>query len=290
LIVTTEPDSSERDNLYFNDPESGVEMARLMDQDRLITKGMGGLFPERDDELAGIKRILDIGCGPGGWAMEVAFAHPDIEVVGFDVSQVMIGYANAQARVRGLKNVSFKVMDAQQPLDFPDDSFDLVNARFIAFLGPSVWPKLTQEFKRITRAGGEIRLTESEWTMTSSPSHEQMYGMFYRAMKQVGQSYSPDGRIYDITPMLGGFLRKLGCSTIQHKAHAIDFSIGTPDYEGFRRDWMVFAKLIQPFLISQGMSTQEEMDRLYSQIELEMLQEDYRGIMYVLTVWGEVVK
>ena len=62
--MTTAPDPSENDNLYFNDPESGAEMARLMDQDRLITKGMGGLFPERDDELAGIRRILDIGCGP----------------------------------------------------------------------------------------------------------------------------------------------------------------------------------------------------------------------------------
>jgi ubiquinone/menaquinone biosynthesis C-methylase UbiE len=288
--VTTTPDPSESDNLYFNDPESGAEMARLMDQDRLITKNMGGLFPERDDELVGMQRILDIGCGPGGWALEVAFAHPDIEVVGIDVSRVMIGYANAQARVRGLKNVSFHVMDAQQPLEFPNDSFDLVNARFIAFLGPGVWPKLMQECKRITKSGGTIRLTESEWTMTNSPSHELMYGMFYRAMKQVGQSYSPDGRIYDITPMLGGFLRQIGCHSIQHKAHAIDFSIGTPDYEGFRRDWMVFAKLIQPFLVSQGMSTQEEMDRLYSQIELEMLQEDYRGIMFLLTEWGTVNK
>ena len=56
-------ESTQNDNIYFNDPESGAEMARLTDQDRLITKGMGGVFPERSD-LSGIHRILDNGCEP----------------------------------------------------------------------------------------------------------------------------------------------------------------------------------------------------------------------------------
>jgi SAM-dependent methyltransferase len=286
--MTTPTDSSEkRENVYFNDPESGAEMARLIDQDHVITKGMGGLLPERSNDFTGLERILDIGCGPGGWALEIAFGHPEIEVVGFDISQAMIDYARARARVQRLTNASFMVMDARNPFDFSDDSFDLVNARFVAFLGPAGWPKLMQECQRITRPGGVIRLTESEWAITNSPAHEKVYGMFYRAMKVAGQSFSPDGRIYDITPMLGGFLRKAGCINIRQVAHVIDFSFGTEDYESFRRDWMVFNKLIQPFLIKMGVTTQEEVDQLYEQMRLEMLQDDYRGIMYILTAWGE---
>ena len=279
-------DPTKNENVYFNDPESGAEMARLTDQDRLVTKGMGGLFPERSD-LSDIHRILDIACGPGGWALEVAYTHPEIEVVGFDVSRAMIDYANMRAQLRHLDNAHFMVKDARNPLDFPDNSFDLVNARFIAFLGPAEWPKLMQECQRITRPGGVIRLNESEWAITNSSAHEKLYGMFYRAMKLAGQSFSPDGRIYDITPMLGGFLRKIGCINIQQMAHVIDFSFGTEDYEGFRRDWMVFNKLVQPFLIKMGVTTQEEADQLYAQMEFEMLQDDYRGIMYILTAWGE---
>jgi tRNA G46 methylase TrmB len=49
--------------------------ARLMIQDRLLTKGMGGLFPERAD-LSNLHRILDIGCGPGAWALDMADAYP----------------------------------------------------------------------------------------------------------------------------------------------------------------------------------------------------------------------
>jgi SAM-dependent methyltransferase len=282
----TTPVNPPRGNAYFNDPESGAEMVRLIDQDRLITKGMGGLFAEQSD-LGEVHRVLDVGCGPGGWALEVAFAYPQIEVVGFDVSEAMINYARTRSQVQHLDNVHFYVMDARQPLDFPNNSFDLVNARFVAFLGPAVWPKLIQEYQRITRPGGIIRLTESEWAITNSPAHEKLYGMFYQAMKIAGQSYSPDGRIYDITPMLGGFLRGIGCVDIRHVAHVIDFSAGTEDYEGFFRDWMTFAHLIKPFLVKSKMITQEEVDQLVDQIEVEMRQDNYRGIMFILTAWGK---
>ncbi|MGZ3621747.1 MAG: methyltransferase domain-containing protein, partial [Ktedonobacteraceae bacterium] len=82
-----------KSNVYISDPESGAEMARLIDQDRLVTKGMGGLFPERSNDFSGMHRVLDGACGPGGWALEIAFKYPEIEVVGFDVSQAMIDYA-----------------------------------------------------------------------------------------------------------------------------------------------------------------------------------------------------
>src|SRR5438874_12617188 len=159
--MSTRSEPSNSDNVYFNDPENVAEMARLLGQDRLITEGMGGLFPERFD-LSGIHRILDVACGPGGWALEVALKYPQIEVVGIDISQAMITYAQAQVQVQGLENASFQVMDIQKPLNFPDGSFDLVNARFINFLPAATWPQLMQEFGRITRSGGVIRLTESE--------------------------------------------------------------------------------------------------------------------------------
>jgi cyclopropane fatty-acyl-phospholipid synthase-like methyltransferase len=138
--------------VYFNDPESAAEMARLLAQDRLITAGMGGLFSERFD-LAGIHRILDVACGPGGWALQVATSYPEIEVVGVDVSRVMIDSAAAQARLQGLDNVTFQVMDMREVIHFPGASFDLVNARFINFLPAAAWPQLMHEFGRITRPG-----------------------------------------------------------------------------------------------------------------------------------------
>lgn len=285
--MATSPGSSRNENTYFNDPESGAEMVRLLDQDRLITKGMGGLFPERSNDFSGIRRVVDAACGPGGWVMEVAFANPEIEVVGFDISQAMIDYARAQARVRGLDNASFLVMDLQKPLDFPDSSFDLVNARFINFLPATAWPKLLEEFRRITREGGYIRLTESEWWyFTNSPALENLNALMIRALKVQG-SLSASGRFTGVLPLLGRFLKDAGCINIKYMSHAIDFSVQTEAYEGFRHDAAAVFKLFQPYIIRMGVSTQEELDQLYGQMLFEMLQEDFRGMMLPLTAWGE---
>lgn len=285
--MTTPVEPPKSGNVYFNDPESGAEMARLLDQDRLITKGMGGLFPERSNDFSGIHRVLDAACGPGGWAMEVAFTHPEIEVVGFDISQAMIDYARAQAQVQGLDNASFQVMNLLKPLDFPDNSFDLVNVRFINFLPAASWPQLTQEFGRITRSGGFIRLTESEWWyFTTSPALENLNALIIHALKIQG-SFSQTGRFTGILPMLGRLLLDASCVNIKLVSHAIDFSVGTEAYEGFRRDAAVVFKLFQPFIMRMGVATQEELDRLYDQMLIEMLQEDFRGLMLPLTAWGE---
>ena len=285
--MATAGDSPKGQNVYFNDPESGAEMARLLAQDHIITKGMGGLFSERSD-LSSIHRILDAACGPGGWAIEVAFAYPEIEVMGFDISQVMIDYANARAQVQGLDNAEFLVMDIQKPLDFPDESFDLVNARFINFLPTATWPKLMQEFKRITRPGGAIRLTESEWWyFTNSPSLENLNAMIIRALKLQGASFTESGRFTGVLPMLGRFLLDAGCASVNYKSHVIDYSFGTEIHEGFRRDAAAVFKLFQPFIVRMGVATQEEVDQLYERMQFEMLKEDFRGLMLPLTAWGQ---
>ncbi|HLH62604.1 MAG TPA: class I SAM-dependent methyltransferase [Ktedonobacteraceae bacterium] len=285
--MATPDNSSEGGNVYFNDPESGAEMARLLAQDRLVTRGMGGLFSERSD-LSGIHRILDAACGPGGWALEVAFAYPDIEVVGFDVSRAMIDYARAQARVQGLNNASFHVMDIQKPLDFADESFDLVNSRFINFLPTTAWPRVMQEFGRITRPGGTIRLTESEWWyFTNSPALEELNSMVIRALKLQGASFTESGRFTGVLPMLGKFLLDAGCSSVNYRAHVIDYSYGTEAYDGFRRDAAVVFKLFQGFIVRMGVATQETLDQLYDRMQFEMLKEDFRGLMLPITAWGE---
>ncbi len=285
--MTTSAGSSESGNVYFNDPESGAEMARLLDQDHLITKGMGGLFPERSNGFSGIHRVLDVACGPGGWALEVAFAYPEIKVVGFDISRAMIDYASAQAKVQGLDNTSFLVMDILKPLDFPDSSFDLVNARFINFLPAAAWPPLLQEFRRITRPGGFIRLTESEWWyFSTSPALENLNALIIRALKIQG-SVSQTGRFTGVLPMLRRFLLDAGCVNIKLVSHAIDFSAGTQFYEGFRRDARTVFKLFQPFIVKLGVATQQEVDQLYDQMVLEMIRDDFCGLMLPLTTLGE---
>jgi ubiquinone/menaquinone biosynthesis C-methylase UbiE len=285
--VTTQENQPRSGNVYFSNPESSVEMSRLLDQDRLFTEGMGGLLAEFDD-LSRFHRVLDIACGPGGWAQELAMAHPEMEVEGFDISQTMIDYARAFAEVRKLTNLTFHVMDVQKPLDFDDNSFDLVNSRFINFLPAAAWPKLMDELNRITRPSGVIRMTESEWWyFSNSPALGNLNAMLIRALKVQGDSFDKNGRFTGVLPMLGKFLRDIHFVNIQQKSHVIDYSFGSRAWEGFRQDARANFKLFQPFIIRMGAATQEELDQLYQQMLAEMASETFRGLMFPLTVWGE---
>src|SRR5713226_1413469 len=89
-LMSTAADSSKNENesTYVLDAEDAAEMARLLDQDKVINESMGGLFPERTG-LSNIYDVLDIACGPGGWAHEVAHSYPEMEVTGIDISKRM---------------------------------------------------------------------------------------------------------------------------------------------------------------------------------------------------------
>ncbi len=43
-------------------------------------------FPD-DFRLSQVHLVLDLACGPGGWAIDVARAYPNIDVMGVDISQ-----------------------------------------------------------------------------------------------------------------------------------------------------------------------------------------------------------
>lgn len=69
------------------------------------------------------KRVLDLGCGDGRFALGVAaFAK---EVTGIDPDAELIVDAAARARDAGLRNARFEV-GAGQSLRHPDGAFDVV--------------------------------------------------------------------------------------------------------------------------------------------------------------------
>ncbi len=218
---------------------------------------------------------------------EVAFANPDIEVVGIDLSHSMIEYATAQARVQGLDNARFEIMDMTGPLDFPDGYFDLINARLIAFLTPATWPKFLSECLRVIRPGGIYRETETEFSISNSKALERLEAIFKRALWAAGKSFSPEGLHMGITPMLGQLLRDAGCQNTGLQVHAIDYSAGTSYYEGFCHDWRASYKLTQPFFVRTKVATQEELDQLYEQMVLDTLSDNFRAVYLLLTSWGE---
>jgi ubiquinone/menaquinone biosynthesis C-methylase UbiE len=268
--------------------ESSVQLAWLFNLDSVITRGMGGVFTERDGDLTGVQDILDLACGSGGWVLEVAHLYPHIKVIGVDSNKSLMSYVRAHAHAQGIKNAHFQTMDILEPLNFPDASFDLVNARALfSSLKPTDWPALLQECKRILRPGGTLRLTELERFITSSPSIERIWDLLARALYISGRSFSPNGQNIGIVAHLGRLLHEAGFQHIHNRAYAPNLSFWASDYASWREHDTFTWGLLEPFLIATGVTTAEEYQQLRTQAISDMVSESYCGIAFFLTTWGE---
>lgn len=285
--MTEYPSSNESDNTYVLDAESAVEMARLLDQDKIMTKSMHGIFSERTDDLSGISHILDIACGPGGWVLDVARTYPHIEVTGIDISKNAISYARAQAQLLKLNNARFEVMDALKLLKFSDEYFDVVNMRtVVGFVLPQLWPQFLQECRRLLRPGGTIRITEAEWGFSNKPAFELLMFKMSQALKRLNRSFSPNGINIGITPVLRPLLQQANFEHVQQKAHVADGSYGTEGYEAAYQDLKLLFELSRPLWLHTQVMTEQEIETLSTQALAEMQEEDFYSLSYLLTVWG----
>lgn len=100
------------------------------------------------------KRILDIGCGIGGPAFEMAKTH-GAEVVGIDLEQPLVERAQADAKKHGLEDrCTFQTVVAG-PLPFADQSFDIVVSSG-AFTQIADKSGILGESFRVLRPGGHL--------------------------------------------------------------------------------------------------------------------------------------
>jgi ubiquinone/menaquinone biosynthesis C-methylase UbiE len=271
---------------YVLDAENAAEMARQMLHDHIITKAMGGPLPDPIDPTQ-IYNVLDIACGSGGWLFDLTAEYPHMHGVGIDISQIMIAYANSIVKSEGRANAQFQVMDSTKPLNFPDNTFDMVNARLItAFLSTQQWPELLAECRRIIKPGGILRITEAEWAFTNSAALDKLAQYDYLGLLRAGHSFSPHGRTYGTPPILRLLLRQAGYEDIAYQAHAVDYSVGAEAHDSNCQNTLVFHKLIQPFMVQMQVATLEELQRLYEQVEKDIQAEDFCAIDYFLTVRG----
>jgi len=285
--MSTPPDPSrEHPSTYFvQDRANQVELQRLVIQDHLLTASMGGIFPEQPDPSA-FQRVLDIGCGPGGWLLEAARAYPALSLVGIDISQSMIHYARAQAEAQQVhQRVEFQVMDALLRLAFPDQHFDLVNLRLSSsFMRTWDWPKMLHEMIRVTRPRGVIRVTDMEVNADStSPALTQLYECFKCALYRAGHLFAQEAD--GLTAHLERLLTQAGCQDVQTKRYALEYRAGTPEGEACYEDAKHIFQTLRPFFYKWGCAG-ETYDDLYQQMLHEMQQPDFHGTWKLLTVWG----
>jgi ubiquinone/menaquinone biosynthesis C-methylase UbiE len=121
------------------------------------------LEPYRRDLVAAAQlkpgeRVLDIATGSGEPALSMAKeVGPRGRVVGVDLSEQLIGFAQRAAKERSVANVEFEVMDAEK-LSLPDASFDAAVSAF-GFQIITDPAKAAREAHRVLKPGGRVAVS-----------------------------------------------------------------------------------------------------------------------------------
>ena len=136
------------------------------------TKHFGGL--KATEELAEVCHInkdtyvLEVGCGSGITACYLTKKY-GCRVVGVDISEQMIEWAQKRANREGVADrLEFRTADAQN-LPFDDDLFDAVICESVtAFVNDQ--QRTVNEYVRVAKPGGYVGLNEGTWVKTPPPT------------------------------------------------------------------------------------------------------------------------
>jgi SAM-dependent methyltransferase len=108
-------------------------------------------------------RILDVGCGPGSWCIDLSTKYPRIEVIGVDSDDMFPSQRNLPS------NCQLLVCNVLNGLkEFPDASFDVIHIRFMVLSFTTVqYPQVVKDCWRLLKPGGYIEILETNLAVYS---------------------------------------------------------------------------------------------------------------------------
>jgi len=109
--------------------ESDKEMLRLDEMHLAVTRYLGGKLSLAPIADINPRKILELGCGSGAWAIQAGKEFPEAEVIAADISPL------PNREIPG--NISFKLMDLTKEWAWEKETFDVVHARFVMIHVPN---------------------------------------------------------------------------------------------------------------------------------------------------------
>ncbi|KAI8341093.1 S-adenosyl-L-methionine-dependent methyltransferase, partial [Chlamydoabsidia padenii] len=151
----------------FGTREDDVD--RMQQKNDLIRLAFAGEFTRPMDEQM-IDKVLDIGCGPLCWSIDFAQTHPNAQVIGMDLVNMV------PPDVTIPKNCQLLIHNCMKEFPFVDNSVDLCHVRFMnVALTMDQYCKMVAHCWRVLKPGGYLELMEMDMLVYSpGPVTEQL--------------------------------------------------------------------------------------------------------------------
>ncbi len=233
-------------------PKDLLESNRLDFQHFMLKYALGGrnfLAPVQNPQA-----ILDVGCGTGRWATEMAHAYPQSNVIGVDL---IAPQSDQQAPELRPANYVFTEGNVIKGLAFADQSFDFVHMRLLYSAIPATaWPGVVSELVRVTRPGGWVEMVEAGSVEHRGPAVDAMNTWVVEACQRRGLDMTAGKRI-------GDMLQQAGITEVQF--HELALPVG--NYGGrlgtmLETDIVAILKAVKPLVVGQEIATSTDFDNL----------------------------
>lgn len=212
------------------------------------------------DMLAPVIRpraVLDIACGTGRWARDVARHFPEARVVGFDLDARLIDVGIEEGAWRGddllPSNCQLGRGNALEPFPYPDDTFDYAHLRlFSPFLGGAQVLPVLAEMRRVTKAGGWIELLDATEFSTDNEAVQFLLSCLRQLYEYAGLMLEP-GRL------LEDYLRQAGLSRVHTRSVTVRADTGSTEAaRHLARDLVMGMVAAAQSYVAYGIATQDE--------------------------------
>ena len=223
-------------------------------------------------------QILDVGCGPGALAAEIArhYSDIDINIVGLDISEQRLEYARQNFDI---SNLSFQCANSKS-LPFPIDSFDIVYSRFmLEYLDDPL--RVVSEMARVCKPSGRIILQDIDGQLVSNfptPEFDDDLQILLGEMNKTGHDVFVGRKLFH-------FAKKAGLNNITVKLepyHLLAGKISEKDY----KDWELKFEIALP--IAEKVLGPLKAKKLKDSFLEYLLREDTLTFSILFTVIGEV--
>jgi ubiquinone/menaquinone biosynthesis C-methylase UbiE len=235
------------------------------------------------------RRVLDVGCGTGAWAMDVARNNPTVWVLGIDGNEYHVQQAQAVAVHEGLANIEFRVCEPCELARLEQEGysqrhFDLLHMQCVAgHITPGQLPDLARDLVRLCRYRGKIVWSEMELPITNSDAYVAFNALLVKALRVAGRLFCP-GTTRGLTALMGAFLRENGCRIEQDEARAIDLSADMQVRVRFIESLGGFGRQVRPYVLATGVTTPDDFDKLLDLALQEMQTRVFCGVCFTRAI------